>query len=301
MRDISNKPNTRREARAEAWVRMPDDCRDRIEHGTIDKGDVREAARVAGLMGIKRCADLLPHCHPIPLQKSSVEFELTDAGLRIEATVSTIGPTGVEMEALTGVNIAALTVYDMLKPHAGMNLSIEGVRLLEKTGGKSDFARRLKQPLAASIITISSAVASGGKPDRAADSLAEALTDAGFEPIQRVQLGPEPEAIKQAVAAAVVQDCALIATVGSSGLAFDDCGVETVAPLLDREIPGIMEAARAFGQQRTPLALISRGVAGQIGKSLVMTLPGSQAGVIESWQAVAVGVLHAIKVIRRPC
>ncbi len=300
MRDISSKPETLRQARAEAWVRMPSDCLRRIENGTIDKGDVREAARIAGMMGIKRCWELLPHCHPIPLQQSAVEFELSEAGLRIEATVSTIGPTGVEMEALTGVNIAALTVYDMLKPHAGMDLSIEGVRLLEKTGGKSQYRRRLKQALPAALITVSSAVASGGKPDAAADALAEQLAEAGFDPIHRVRIPPEPEAIQQAVAAGVAQRCGLIATVGGTGLSFDDCVTESVAPLLDRTIPGIMEAARHFGQQRTPLALISRGVAGQIDGSLVLTLPGNRQGLLESWSAVAVGVLHAIGVIRRP-
>ena len=96
MRDISSKPNTYREARAQAWVHMPPDCAQKVLEGTIDKGDVREAARIAGMMAIKRCWELLPHCHPIPLQHSAVEFELQDNKLRIETCVATIGPTGAE-------------------------------------------------------------------------------------------------------------------------------------------------------------------------------------------------------------
>ncbi len=300
MRDISQKPSTLRMARAEAWVRMPADCRQRIEQGTLDKGDVREAARVAGLMGIKRCWELLPHCHPIPLQHSAVDFELSDEGLRIETMVATIGPTGVEMEALSGVSIAALTVYDMLKPHAGMDLSIDSMRLLEKTGGKSDFRRHLKRAQRACVITVSTEVTQGSKADSAANWLHQALEQAGFAPLQRLQVAADANAITRAVGDAVAQDCALIATVGGTGLSQDDCCVEAVTPLLERQIPGLMETARQFGQQRTPLALISRGVAGQIGHTLLVTLPGSRGGVEQSWQAIAIGTLHAIGVIRRP-
>lgn len=299
MRDITLKPNTLREARAEAWVRMPADCLARIETGTIDKGDVREAARIAGLMGIKRCWELLPHCHPLPLQHSAVDFELSEAGLRIEVLVSTIGPTGVEMEALTGASIAALTVYDMLKPHAGMDLVIEGTRLLEKTGGKSDHRRRLREPRPAVILSISSAIAAGSKTDAAGDWLAGTLTEAGFDPVRRQSVAADQAAIGEAVSAACASSPALLVSCGGTGLAHDDCAVEAISPLLDYRIPGIMEAARQFGQQRTPLALMSRGIAGRCGDTLILTLPGNLDGVRESWHAVATGLVHAIGVIQR--
>ncbi len=300
LRDISDKPSTARQARAEAWVRMPKDCAQRVLDGTIDKGDVREAARIAGMMAIKRCWELLPHCHPLTLQHSAVEFELHKDALRIETVVATIGPTGVEMEALTGASVAALTIYDMLKPHAGMDLSIEGTRLLEKTGGKSDHRRALKAARPAHIITVSSRIANGGKPDAAADWLASALEEAGFAPIQRQVLPPQAQDLRDAVTHAVAHSNALILTVGGTGLAPDDCAAETIAAMLDKDVPGIMETARQFGQQRTPLALIARGVAGTIGRSLVITLPGSLAGTRESWSAIRTGVVHAVGVLHRP-
>lgn len=300
MRDISDKPSTARQARAETWVRMPSDCAQRVLEGTIDKGDVREAARIAGMMAIKRCWELLPHCHPLTLQHSALEFELQDDALRIECMVATIGPTGVEMEALTGASVAALTVYDMLKPHAGMDLSIDGTRLLEKTGGKSDHRRALKSARPAHIITVSSRIANGGKPDAAADWLASALEQAGFAPIQRQVLAAQPQALRDALQQAVEDNNALIITLGGTGLAPDDFAPETVAEMLDKDVPGIMETARQFGQQRTPLALIARGVAGTIGRSLVITLPGSAAGARESWSAIRTGVVHAVGVLHRP-
>lgn len=300
MRDITSKPSTAREATAQARVVIPADCIQRIEQGTIDKGDVREAARIAGMMAIKRCWDLLPHCHPIPLQHSAIEFELDATGLLIKSTVATIGPTGVEMEALTGASIAALTVYDMLKPHAGMNLSIENTRLLTKTGGKSDFRRQLKNPLPAVMIRVSSAHASGKKSeDPAADWMAEALKAAGFSPIQRITVAAEPTALKHAIDEQMQHSPALLLTVGGSGLAYDDCAIEVLESLIEKPIPGLMETARQFGQQRTPLALISRGVAGLCTNTLMMGLPGSQAGVQESWNAVLAGLIHALGIIQR--
>lgn len=299
MKDITLKPSTLREARAEALVKIPSDTLQLVRDGGVDKGDPLEAARIAGMMGIKRCWELLPHCHPLPLQSSEVSFELNDDGLRIETMVATIGPTGVEMEALTGASIAALTVYDMLKPHAGMNLEITGTRLLSKTGGKSDHRRALRNPLAATILTVSTAIADGHKRDAAGQWLADELTDANFAPVARRQTQASPESIREALQSAVNEQPALLLTLGGTGLTADDYCVQVVEDLLEQNIPGIMEAARGFGQSRSPKALISRGVAGRIGNTLVITLPGSQRGAMESWSAVQAGVVHAIEVLQR--
>lgn len=138
MVDVSAKPDTARLAVAEGWVRMHPETLDLIEKGDAKKGDVLGVARLAGIMGSKRTAELIPLCHPLAL--SNVTLDLTpDAarpGIRIEATVKTTGPTGVEMEALTAVSVAALTVYDMLKA-VEKGMVIEDVQLVRKEGGKS--------------------------------------------------------------------------------------------------------------------------------------------------------------------
>lgn len=136
MVDVTEKAATTRTATAEGWVQLPPGARAALEAGTNPKGDPLTVARLAGLAGSKRTAELVLLCHPIPVTGADVQVTLEEAGVRIVATVRTTAPTGVEMEALTAVSVAALNVYDMLKA-ASKALEITGVRLLGKTGGKS--------------------------------------------------------------------------------------------------------------------------------------------------------------------
>jgi cyclic pyranopterin phosphate synthase len=136
MVDVSAKPASYREARAEGLVRMAEATRALALKGGGRKGDVRAAAEIAGVMAAKRTADLIPLCHPLALSRIEVRVEADPLGLRVSAVVATTGPTGVEMEALTAVAVACLTVYDMLKA-AQRDMVVEGVRLLEKRGGAS--------------------------------------------------------------------------------------------------------------------------------------------------------------------
>ena len=138
MVDVSDKPATRRVAVAEGCVVMAPATLALVTEGRARKGDVAGVARLAGIMGAKRTADLIPLCHPLPLSRVSLEVTPDPAlpGLRLTATVATTGPTGVEMEALTAVSVAALTVYDMLKA-AQKDMAITGLRLLSKEGGRS--------------------------------------------------------------------------------------------------------------------------------------------------------------------
>jgi cyclic pyranopterin phosphate synthase len=136
MVDVSGKAATEREAVAAGLVRMSAATRDLALSGGGKKGDVRAAAEIAGVMAAKRTAELIPLCHPLALSKVEVAVEPADEGLAVTARVKTTGPTGVEMEALTAVSVACLTLYDMLKA-AERGMVIEGVRLLEKRGGAS--------------------------------------------------------------------------------------------------------------------------------------------------------------------
>ena len=138
MVDVSDKAVTDRTAVAVGEVHMSPETLALVEAGTAKKGDVLGIARVAGIMAVKRTADLIPLCHPLPVTKVAVELTTDPAlpGVRIEATVKTTGQTGVEMEALTAVSVTALTVYDMLKA-AEKGMRIEGIRLMREGGGKS--------------------------------------------------------------------------------------------------------------------------------------------------------------------
>jgi cyclic pyranopterin phosphate synthase len=138
MVDVSAKAATLREAQAEGWVRMRPETFAMICEGRAKKGNVLEAARIAGVMGAKRTAALIPMCHPLALTHLVVDFYPDAAGsaFRIAATARTLGPTGVEMEALTAVAVAALTIYDMCKA-VDREMSLDQIRLIRKSGGKS--------------------------------------------------------------------------------------------------------------------------------------------------------------------
>jgi cyclic pyranopterin phosphate synthase len=136
MVDVSTKPASAREAVAAGLVRMSPATRDLALGGKSRKGDVRAAAEIAGVMAAKRTADLIPLCHPLALSHVAVKVEAADAGLAVTAAAATTAPTGVEMEALTAVSVACLTIYDMLKA-AERGMVIENIRLLKKSGGAS--------------------------------------------------------------------------------------------------------------------------------------------------------------------
>ena len=136
MVDVSDKAATAREAVAEGFVRMSAGTLKLALSGAGTKGDVRAVAEIAGVMAAKRTSDLIPMCHPLAISKAEVRIEPVDDGFMVTARVKTTGQTGVEMEALTAVSVACLTLYDMLKA-AEKGMVIEAVRLIAKTGGKS--------------------------------------------------------------------------------------------------------------------------------------------------------------------
>lgn len=146
MVDVSAKAETSREATAEAVLSTRADVIERIFTAELPKGDALPTARIAGIMAAKRTPDLIPLCHPLPIAKVTVDFERREDSVRLLAAVRTRGATGVEMEALTAVSVAALTLYDMIKA-VDKHAEIGGIRVLAKSGGKSgDWTREDGQP-----------------------------------------------------------------------------------------------------------------------------------------------------------
>lgn len=296
MIDITHKPTTLREATATALVTVSDPATiAAVRERRVPKGDVLESARVAALLGVKRTHELIPDCHPLPIEHAEVGFTIGEQELVITMRVRTIYRTGVEVEAMHGASIAALTVYDMLKP-IDKGVVVGGIRLVEKKGGKSDWKDRFEVPVKAAVLVISDGVASGKKEDRAGAAIVARLAALGVHVPQPTVVPDEPEAITRQVRGWAEEGLDLILTTGGTGLSPRDRTPEAIAPLLDREVPGIMEAARSYGQERMPWAMMSRGVAGMIGRTLVITLPGSTRGAQETMDALFPFVLHVVKV-----
>lgn len=296
MVDITHKSPTLREAIAEATVSVstPETIA-AIRERRVPKGDVIEAARIAGLFGIKRTADMIPDCHPLPVEHAEVSSELQDQSIVIRVRVRTIYRTGVEVEAMHGASVAALTMYDMLKP-IDKGITIDRIRLVEKKGGKSDWKDTFDRELRAAVLVISDSVAAGKKEDKAGKAIAEGLKLHGIHTYAQAVIPDEPDQIAAQVKAWAAEEPDFILTTGGTGLSPRDRTPEAIAPILDREVPGIMEAARAYGQERVPLAIMSRGIAGMIGRTLVITLPGSARGAKETMDALFPLVLHVVKV-----
>ena len=163
MIDISNKIKTYRTAIAQAIVRVSkQETIDAVINKTVPKGDVIEASRIAGLFGIKRTSDMIPDCHPLPVEFAAVRHTIEGLDIIIETEVHTIYRTGVEVEAMHGASVVALTIYDMLKP-IDKAIEITGIKLIGKKGGKSQFADQLNRTIKAAVIVCSDSISAGKK------------------------------------------------------------------------------------------------------------------------------------------
>ena len=296
MRSISRKTETLRRAVAEAKVQADRETIKKLLANDVPKKDILPIARAAGVMAAKKTPELLPYCHPLALDWVEIEFEVGETVITIRATVETVAKTGVEMEALTAVSVAALTVYVMLKP-IDDHLEILGTKLLEKTGGKSHFKEKIPPGFNAAVIVASDSTSKGTRSDKSGRLIEERLKSFGIESSYQV-IPDEKSVISQAIRDCCDKGVRLVVTTGGTGLGPRDVTVEATEDVVDRQIPGIMEAARSFGQRRTPYAMLSRGIAGQKGKTIVLNLPGSSKGVEESLDAVFPSVLHAYRMMR---
>lgn len=305
MVDVGDKPVTARRAVARASVRMRPDVLATLLDAGGPKGDVLTTARLAGIGAAKRTADLIPLCHPLPLDRVDVTLEPNRATGIVEVTAEAraTARTGVEMEALTAATVAALTVYDMSKA-LQRDMVIERVELLEKSGGRSgDYrlgARGEEEPLPAAheavVMTCSNRSAAGEREDESGPLLVEALREAGFEVAPSPVVLPDDEdRIASELARLAAEGHRLVLTTGGTGLSPTDVTPQATRRVIEREAPGIAELLRAAGAASTPMAALSRGVAGTRGRCLIVNLPGSPKGARESLHALLPLLQHAIE------
>jgi len=298
MVNITKKSNTLRIAIATATVKVSkQETIDAIEQRKIPKGDVFEFARAAGLFGVKKTSDVIPDCHPLPIEYTAITYEIVGLTIIIIVEVHTIYKTGVEVEAMHGASVTALTMYDMLKP-IDKGVEIENIKLLKKSGGKSDLKNAKFPELKAAVVVCSDSIFENKAQDSSGKAIISRLTQWDIN-TEKYEIVPDEMNIIRDKASELSKDgYHLIILTGGTGLSPRDVTPEAIAPLIDRNIEGIMETARRYGQERMPYAMLSRGVAGFIGETLVLTFPGSKSGVEESMDALFPQVLHLFKVIK---
>lgn len=298
MVDITHKTNTLRIAHARAIVKVSkQETIEAIKNNTVPKGNVFEMAKAAGFLAIKKTSDLIPDCHPLPIESARITYAIENLQININVEVKTVYKTGVEVEAMHGASLVALCIYDMLKP-IDKNVEIGNICLLSKSGGKSDFQDKINFAINAALVVCSDSISQGKSVDKAGVIIADKLTEVGVQLKQKVVIPDEVEAIQAKLNECLPQNFDMIIFTGGTGLSARDITPEALKPLLQTEIPGIAEAMRQYGQNRTPYAMLSRSLAGMINKSLILALPGSSKGAAESMDAIFPALLHIFKVMR---
>lgn len=273
MVDVSDKAVTKRTATASGRFSSTAEVMALVRADDLPKADVLSTARIAGIQGAKRTSDLIPLCHQLALSSVTVDFSLDDTSIQITATATTTGKTGVEMEALTAVAIAGLTLHDMTK--AVDPFSVLGdIRLESKTGGKRRGAVRTST---AAVVVASTGGAAGTRDDTTGPRIADWLTQRGWT-VDTVTVVADADVATE-LARVVSTTPALVITTGGTGMSPTDQTPEATRAVLTRELPGVAEAIRARGIAKTPTAALSRGLAGTAGNTVIINLPGSTGGV----------------------
>jgi cyclic pyranopterin phosphate synthase len=283
MVDVGDKSTTARTATATGRLITRPDVVALVRADDLPKADVLATARIAGISGAKKTSELIPLCHPIALTSLKIDFDFTDDSILVVATAKTTGQTGVEMEALTAVAIAGLTLHDMVKA-VDPAATLSDVRLEQKTGGKHGHWTRdgIIEPLGvrpstAAVIVSSTAGAAGTREDTTGPAIADWLGAHGYS-VDAVSVVADAD-IGAELARVVATAPAVILTTGGTGMSPTDRTPEATRAMLDRELPGVAEAIRARGLAVTPTAALSRAVAGTVGDTVIVNLPGSPGGV----------------------
>ena len=298
MVDITHKQATLRKAIATAVVKVSQQPTiDAVTNKQVPKGDVFEFSRAAGLLAIKKTSEVIPDCHPLPIEFAAIRYEIKDLEIIINVEVHTIYKTGVEVEAMHGATVTALVIYDMLKP-IDKGIEILSVKLMDKTGGKSDFKTTIPN-LKCAVVVCSDRISNGEREDKSGKAIIHKLKSFDIITAEYKIIPDDFNIIQTTAKEYVSQEYDLIIFTGGTGVSDRDNTPDAIAPLIEKKIPGVMETARNYGQQRMPYAMLSRGVSGLIKNTLVLTLPGSVSGVEETMDAIFPGVLHVFNVIRK--
>lgn len=298
MKDVSYKPATLRVAKAKASLHCLPETINAIQSGRLPKADPLIVARVAGIQAAKNTSLLIPYCHQVPLDFVDVRFEMKEATVHVFTEVKAVWKTGVEMEALAAASAAVLTLYDMLKP-IDDTMEVGSIRLIDKRGGKTDFKKVDLSKLRAGILVMSDQAYRNEREDLSGKAIKRRLEELKLAVVDYVILPDEADQIEREITR-LCDEAALdlVLTTGGTGLGPRDVTPETTEKLLERTLPGVSELIRSFGQERSRYAMLSRGVAGIRGKTVVVNLPGSPAAVNDALDVLLPWVFHAMDIVK---
>ena len=295
MVDVTDKVPTVRIAKAEGRITLLPETVSAITDDSIPKGNVLTTAKIAGIQAAKKTAELIPMCHQINLSFVDIEFDIQTESIMIKSTVKTKEATGVEMEALTAVSVAALTIYDMCKA-VDKTMTLGEITLVDKKGGASGHAVAYRP--AVGIITMSDGVAAGKREDKSGKILSDGFAQAGCAIEKQLVLPDGSEELRKTIKSWIDSGVELIITTGGTGLGPRDLTIPVLETMFDSRLPGIEQALHAYGRGKLATASLSRLAAGVVGSAIIISLPGSPGAVRDGLKVLIPTIFHAFHMMK---
>jgi molybdenum cofactor biosynthesis protein MoaC len=295
MVDITKKIPSVRIARAEGKITLCENTIYSIQNKKLPKGNVLTTAKIAGIHAAKKTGDIIPMCHQLNLSFIDIKFKINKDEIIIQSIVKTRETTGVEMEALTAVSAAALTIYDMCKA-VDKSMIIKSIKLLEKIGGKSDFA--LKYRPSVGIITMSDSIYTGNSKDESGPILLKGFNDSGCKVDHQKILPDGSEELMSTIEFWIKDNVDLIITTGGTGLSPRDLTIQVLENNFDSKLPGIEQALHAYGRKNVKTSILSRLTAGVIKGTIVICLPGSTGAVKDALRLLIPTIFHSFHMMK---
>ena len=295
MVDVTDKTATERRAKAEGKIHLQQATIALIQDDSIPKGNVLTTAKIAGIQSAKKTAEIIPMCHQLNLSFVDMEFELGRELVIIRSIVKTREATGVEMEALTAVSTAALTMYDMCKA-VDKTMTIGAIKLVEKIGGKLDHAVEYRPSVG--IITMSDSISADKSEDKSGPILVKGFADSGCKADHQKVLPDGSEELIPTIESWIKDGVELIITTGGTGLGPRDLTLQLVENKFDSKLPGIEQALHAYGRGKVKTAMLSRLTAGVINGAIVICLPGSTGAAKDALKVLIPTIFHSFHMMK---
>ena len=295
MVDVTDKTATERMAKAEGEIHLQQATIALIQDNSIPKGNVLTTAKIAGIQSAKKTAEIIPMCHQLNLSFVDMEFELGRELVIIRSIVKTREATGVEMEALTAVSTAALTMYDMCKA-VDKTMTIGAIKLVEKIGGKSDHAVEYRPSVG--IVTMSDSISADKSEDKSGPILVKGFANSGCKADHQKVLPDGSEELIPTIESWIKDGVELIITTGGTGLGPRDLTLQLVENKFDSKLPGIEQALHAYGRGKVKTAMLSRLTAGVINGAIVICLPGSTGAVKDALKVLIPTIFHSFHMMK---
>lgn len=295
MVDVTDKVTTARIAKGEGKISMLPETVSAIQDDALPKGNVLTTAKIAGIQSAKKTAEMIPMCHQLNLSFVDIEFDIQETAIFIKSIVKTKEATGVEMEALSAVSGAALTIYDMCKS-VDKTMEIGEIKLVEKIGGKSDHVTDYRPKVG--VITLSDSVARGDNEDKSGIILLNGFIEAGCDVNPQKVFEDGSDDLVSTIQNWINDGVELIITTGGTGLGPRDLTIQTMDKIFESKLPGIEQALHAYGRGKVKTAMLSRLTAGVVKDAIVICLPGSPGAAKDALKVLIPTIFHSFHMMR---